>query len=160
VPFYLFTGKRLPERLAEIVIHFHDVPHQIFSLPKSGVRAPAKLVIRLQPDEFIRLYLYAKQPGDSMELRPVSLDLNFAEQFKVRRAEGGYERLLLDAIRGNQALFVRRDEQEQAWRWVEPILNTWANDPKGPQPYAAGTWGPAASMELLKRDGICWHEGN
>ncbi|UZR27577.1 glucose-6-phosphate dehydrogenase [Methylococcus mesophilus] len=160
VPFYLFTGKRLAERLAEIVIHFHDVPHPIFPLPKSGACAPAKLVIRLQPDEFIRLYLYAKQPGDSMELQPVSLDLNFAEQFKVRRTEGGYERLLLDAIRGNQALFVRQDEQEQAWRWVEPILNTWANDPKGPLPYAAGTWGPAASLDLLERDGICWHEGN
>ncbi len=157
VPFYLFTGKRLPTRLAEIVVHFHDVPHHIFPLPSSGSRAPSKLVIRLQPDEYIRLYLNAKAPGDSMELQPVSLDLDFAGKFKGRRAEA-YERLLLDTIRGNQALFVRQDELELAWRWVEPILNTWAADPSGPKPYAAGTWGPAASSELLSRDGFGWHD--
>ncbi|HUL12461.1 MAG TPA: glucose-6-phosphate dehydrogenase [Methylococcaceae bacterium] len=157
VPFYLFTGKRLLTRLAEIVIHFHDVPHHIFPLPSSGSRAPAKLVIRLQPDEFIRLYLNAKAPGDSMELQPVSLDLDFAGKFKTRRAEG-YERLLLDIIRGNQALFVRQDELELAWRWVEPILNTWAEDPSGPKSYKAGTWGPSASAALLSRDGHRWHE--
>jgi glucose-6-phosphate 1-dehydrogenase len=157
VPFYLFTGKRLPTRLAEIVIHFHDVPHHIFPLPSSGSRAPSKLVIRLQPDEYIRLYLNAKAPGDSMELQPVSLDLDFSGKFKGRRAEA-YERLLLDTIRGNQALFVRQDELELAWRWVEPILNTWAADPSGPKPYAAGTWGPSASTELLSRDGFVWHD--
>lgn len=157
VPFYLFTGKRLPSRLAEIVVHFHDVPHHIFPLPKSGTRAPAKLVIRLQPEEYIRLYLNAKVPGDSMELQPVSLDLNFAGKFTVRRAEG-YERLLLDIIRGNQALFVRQDELELAWRWVEPILNTWAADPRGPEHYKAGTWGPSSSAALLSRDGHCWHD--
>jgi glucose-6-phosphate 1-dehydrogenase len=157
VPFYLFTGKRLPKRLAEIVIHFHDVPHHIFPLPSSGSRAPSKLVIRLQPDEYIRLYLNAKAPGDSMELQPVSLDLDFAGKFKSRRAEG-YERLLLDILRGNQALFVRQDELELAWRWVEPILNTWANDPNGPKPYTAGTWGPRASAMLLSRDGHIWHD--
>jgi len=157
VPFYLFTGKRLPTRLAEIVVHFHDVPHHIFPLPSSGSRAPSKLVIRLQPDEYIRLYLNAKAPGDSMELQPVSLDLDFSGKFKGRRAEA-YERLLLDTIRGNQALFVRQDELELAWRWVEPILNTWAADPSGPKPYAAGTWGPSASSELLSRDGFGWHD--
>ncbi|HYE35105.1 glucose-6-phosphate dehydrogenase [Methylocaldum sp.] len=157
VPFYLFTGKRLPTRLAEIVIHFHDVPHHIFPLPSSGSRAPSKLVIRLQPDEYIRLYLNAKAPGNSMELQPVSLDLDFAGKFKTRRAEG-YERLLLDTIRGNQALFVRQDELELAWRWVEPVLNTWASDPSGPKPYAAGTWGPSASSALLSRDGFGWHD--
>jgi len=157
VPFYLFTGKRLPTRLADIVIHFHDVPHHIFPLPRNGSRAPAKLVIRLQPDEYIRLYLNAKVPGDSMQLRPVSLDLDFTSTFSERREEA-YERLLLDIIRGNQALFVRQDELEMAWRWVEPILNTWAADPKGPEPYKAGTWGPAASAELLSRSGHRWHE--
>jgi glucose-6-phosphate 1-dehydrogenase len=157
VPFYLFTGKRLPTRLADIVIHFHDVPHHIFPLPRNGSRAPAKLVIRLQPDESIRLYLNAKAPGHSMQLRPVSLDLDFTSRFSERREEA-YERLLLDIIRGNQSLFVRQDELEMAWRWVEPILNTWAADPKGPEPYKAGTWGPAASAELLSRSGHRWHE--
>lgn len=159
VPFYLFTGKRLPKRLAEIVINFRDVPHQIFPLAPGAAAVPAKLVIRLQPDEYIRLYLYAKQPGDTMELRQVYLDLNFAGAFndKTRRAEG-YERLLMDIIRGNQSLFVRQDELEQAWRWVEPILKVWAADPAGLRLYAAGTWGPAASAELLSRDGFCWHD--
>ena len=159
VPFYLFTGKRLPTRLAEIVITFRDVPHQIFPLASGSAGTPAKLVIRLQPDEYIRLYLFAKQPGDTMELQPVFLDLNFAGAFKTRRAEG-YERLLLDIIRGNQSLFVRQDELEQAWRWVEPILNAWAEDTNGPKSYAAGTWGPAASAELLSRDGFTWHDEN
>ena len=159
VPFYLRTGKRMPEQVAEIVINFHDVPHQIFPIAGGGSSTtPTKLVIRLQPNEFIRLYLYAKQPGDTMDLQRVYLDLNFAEQFKVRRAEGGYERLLLDIIRGNQALFVRQDEQQEAWRWVEPILNVWASDPNGPKPYTAGTWGPSASSALLSRDGFSWHE--
>lgn len=157
VPFYLFTGKRLPARFTEIVIHFRDVPHPIFPLTGGRKQTPVKLVIRLQPEEYIRLYLYVKTPGDDMELQQVYLDLDFAGKFRARREEA-YERLLLDAIRGNQALFVRQDELEQAWRWVEPILNTWAADPTGPQPYAAGTWGPAASAELLSRDGFGWHE--
>lgn len=157
VPFYLRTGKRMPDRLAEIVINFRDVPHPIFPMT-NGNAAHARLEIRLQPDEYIRLYFNAKPPGDTMELQQVYLDLNFAEKFKVRRPEGGYERLLLDVIRGNQALFVRQDEQEQAWRWVEPILNTWAADSGGPKIYTAGTWGPAAASALLSKDGFCWHE--
>jgi glucose-6-phosphate 1-dehydrogenase len=157
VPFYLRTGKRMPDRLAEIVINFRDVPHPIFPMT-NGNTANARLEIRLQPDEYIRLYFYAKPPGDTMELQQVYLDLNFAEQFKVRRPEGGYERLLLDVIRGNQALFVRQDEQEQAWRWVEPILNAWASDAVGPEPYAAGSWGPTAASKLISNDGFCWHE--
>lgn len=157
VPFYLFTGKRLPTRLAEIVVNFRDVPHQIFPLAPGVAHTPAKLVIRLQPDEYMRLYLFAKQPGDIMEIQPVYLDLNFADTSTARRSEG-YERLLLDILRGNQSLFVRQDELEQAWRWVEPILDTWAADRSGPLHYAAGTWGPAASAELLSRDGFVWHD--
>ncbi|QSA98983.1 glucose-6-phosphate dehydrogenase [Methylococcus sp. EFPC2] len=157
VPFYLFTGKRLPARFTEIVIHFRDVPHPIFPVSEGQAPQPAKLVIRLQPEEYIRLYLSVKTPGDNMELQQVYLDLDFASKFKARREEA-YERLLLDAIRGNQALFVRQDELEEAWVWVEPILNTWAADPKGPLPYAAGTWGPSASADLLSRDGYGWHE--
>lgn len=156
VPFFLRTGKRMADRLAEIVINFRDVPHQIFPTGL-GMSTPNKLVIRLQPDEHMKLYFLAKVPGDAMRLQQVSLDLDFGEQFAARRAEA-YERLLLDAIRGNLALFVRQDELEQAWRWVEPIMTAWAQDSNPPKPYTAGTWGPAASSALLSRDGLAWHE--
>ena len=154
VPFYLRTGKRMAERLAEIVINFQTIPHSIFGRQSM---TPNRLVIRLQPDESVRLYLMAKQPGDQMRLSPVYLDLDFKEVFKSRPPEA-YERLLMDVIRGDLSLFVRRDEQAAAWRWVEPILDTWENNPEGPKPYTAGTWGPAASSALLSRDGLCWHE--
>ncbi|TXI83575.1 MAG: glucose-6-phosphate dehydrogenase [Cupriavidus sp.] len=156
VPFYLRTGKRMQSRLAEIVIHFRDVPHAIF--PKPLTLSPQnRLVIQLQPEESIRLYFLAKQPGDTLELTPTSLDLDFASSFKVRRA-GAYERLLRDVIRGRLGLFVRRDEQVQAWRWVEPIIDTWDQSTVPPKPYTAGTWGPAASSALMSRDGALWHE--
>ncbi|SUX29541.1 glucose-6-phosphate dehydrogenase [Chromobacterium vaccinii] len=158
VPFFLRTGKRMQERLAEIVINFRDVPHQVFSGPLGGSHHANRLVIRLQPEESIRLYFLAKEPGDTMRLQPTYLDLDFYKAFKVRRADA-YERLLLDVIRGKLALFMRRDELIEAWRWVEPIMDTWAastNNP--PKQYTAGSWGPAASSALLSRDGISWHE--
>ncbi|MEY2700446.1 MAG: glucose-6-phosphate dehydrogenase [Pseudomonadota bacterium] len=158
VPFFLRTGKRMPERFAEIVVYFRDVPHPIFPVTPGMAQGASRLEIRLQPDEYIRLYFNAKPPGDSMQLQQVYLDLNFAEQFKTRNTEGGYERLLLDIIRGNQALFVRQDELERAWRWVEPILNTWAKDRNGPRPYSSGTWGPSTAATLLSREGFSWHE--
>lgn len=156
VPFYLRTGKRMQSRVAEIVIHFRDVPHAIFPRPLT-LSPQNRLVIRLQPEESIRLYFLVKQPGDTVALTPTSLDLDFANSFKVRRA-GAYERLLLDVIRGRLGLFVRRDEQVQAWRWVEPIIDTWADSTLPPKPYTAGTWGPAASSALLSRDNALWHE--
>ncbi|ESJ09067.1 glucose-6-phosphate 1-dehydrogenase [Cupriavidus sp. HPC(L)] len=156
VPFYLRTGKRMQSRVAEIVIHFRDVPHAIFPRPLT-LSPQNRLVIRLQPEESIRLYFLVKQPGDTVALTPTSLDLDFANSFKVRRA-GAYERLLLDVIRGRLGLFVRRDEQVQAWRWVEPIIDTWAESSLPPKPYTAGTWGPAASSALLSRDDALWHE--
>ncbi len=156
VPFYLRTGKRMQSRVAEIVIHFRDVPHAIFPRPLT-LSPQNRLVIQLQPEESIRLYCLVKQPGDTLELTPTSLDLDFANSFKVRRA-GAYERLLLDVIRGRLGLFVRRDEQVQAWRWVEPIIDTWEASTVPPKPYTAGTWGPAASSALMSRDGGLWHE--
>lgn len=156
VPFYLRTGKRMQERLAEIVINFRPVPHSIFGLPLGGQSAN-RLVIQLQPEESVRLYLLAKQPGDQMRLRSVHLDLDFDETFKTRRPDA-YERLLADVIRGRLTLFMRRDEQEEAWKWVEPILDAWESSDEPPKMYTAGTWGPAASSALLSRDGFCWHE--
>ncbi|MBV8468105.1 MAG: glucose-6-phosphate dehydrogenase [Burkholderiales bacterium] len=156
VPFYLRTGKRMQERLAEIVINFREVPHSIFAMPPESQTAN-RLVIRLQPEESVKLYLLAKQPGDRMKLRSVHLDLDFDETFKTRRLDA-YERLLMDVIRGQLTLFMRRDELDEAWKWVEPILDNWEQSDDTPKTYTAGTWGPAASSALLSRDGFCWHE--
>ncbi len=157
VPFYLRTGKRMQERLAEIVVNFRQVPHCIFDMPACP-QTPNRLVIRLQPDESVKLYLLAKQPGgDEIRLRPVFLDLDFDETFKTRRPDA-YERLLTDVIRGRLTLFMRGDELEEAWKWVEPILDAWQASYDSPKTYQAGSWGPAASTALLSRDGFCWPE--
>ena len=156
VPFYLRTGKRLPERRAEIVISFRDVPLTLFDVPAT-VQPANRLVIRLQPDECISLHMLAKQPGDGMRLQPTVLNLDLQSASSHRRADA-YERLLLDVIRGRLGLFMRRDELTEAWRWVEPILAAWHDEPAAPRPYTAGTWGPAASTALLSRGGALWHE--
>ncbi|CDW95217.1 MULTISPECIES: glucose-6-phosphate dehydrogenase [unclassified Thiomonas] len=156
VPFFLRTGKRLQERLAEIVINFRAVPLSLFGGPV-GLQGANRLVIRLQPDESISLHFLAKEPGDGMRLHPTQLDLDFESTAQKRRADA-YERLLLDVIRGQLGLFMRRDELTAAWRWVEPILDCWERNGEAPKTYTAGTWGPAASSALLSRDGASWHE--
>lgn len=154
VPFYLRTGKRLASRHAQIVVNFRPVPHPIFP----GSSRANKLVINLQPEDGLELHLLATKGSSHGELlAPVSLDLDFDKAFASERV-GAYERLLLDAIAGRLNLFVRSDEQEQAWRWVEPIAHAWACDPNGPRPYAAGTWGPPASSAMIARDGSTWDE--
>ena len=154
VPFYLRTGKCLAARDAHIVVNFREVPHPIFP----GTRQANKLVIKLQPEDGLELHLLAvKGSGTSEVLAPVSLDLDFEKAFDSERV-GAYERLLLDAIAGRLNLFVRSDEQEQAWRWVEPVLDAWSHDTVGPRPYAAGSWGPAAASALIARDGCTWAE--
>ena len=154
VPFYLRTGKRLGSRNAQIVVNFREVPHPIFP----GSSRANKLVINLQPDDGLELHLLAaKGSGQGELLAPVKLDLDFDKAFPTERV-GAYERLLLDAIAGKLNLFVRSDEQEQAWRWVEPILHAWAADPAGPRPYAAGSWGPPAASAMVARDGCTWDE--
>ena len=156
VPFYLRTGKRMADQLAEIVVRFKPIPHSIFAQP-TGSFQPNSLVIRLQPDEGLHLNLMAKTPGDNMRLKPVDLELDFRETFKMPRMEA-YERLLLDVLRGQLTLFMRSDELEAAWEWVEPILNYWDQEDSEPIPYASGTWGPAASSALIGRDGLQWRE--
>jgi len=154
VPFYLRTGKRLAARDAQIVVNFRAVPHPIFP----GTTQANKLVIKLQPEDGLELHLLAaKGTGSDERLTPVSLDLDFDKAFPSERV-GAYERLLLDALAGRLNLFVRSDEQEQAWRWVEPVLAAWAADAGGPRPYAAGSWGPAAASALVARDGCAWAE--
>ena len=156
VPFYLRTGKRMADRLAEIVVRFKPIPHSIFNQPTNSFQ-PNSLVIRLQPDEGLRMNLMAKTPGDGMRLKQAELELDFREQFKAPRMEA-YERLLLDVLRGQLTLFMRGDELEAAWEWVEPILNHWEQEDSMPVPYTAGTWGPAASSALIGRDGLQWRE--
>ncbi|HNC76650.1 MAG: glucose-6-phosphate dehydrogenase [Pseudomonadales bacterium] len=156
VPFYLRTGKRLQNRISEIVINFHQVPHSIFE-PGSGALINNRLVLRLQPEEGVRLAMMAKQPGPGMQLRSVDLNLDFAETFKGRLPDA-YERLLIDVIRGRPTLFMRRDEQEAAWRWCEPILAGWDQHPDNLKKYISGTWGPTAAIALIERDGFTWHE--
>ena len=157
VPFYLRTGKRLPSRDANIVVQFREVPHPIFS----GTRQANKLVIKLQPEDGLELHLLAAKgstaPNGLDTLSPVSLDLDFDKAFPTERV-GGYERLLLDALAGRLSLFVRSDEQEQAWRWVEPILEAWQAADAPPRPYMAGSWGPAAASALVARDDNTWSE--
>ncbi len=156
VPFYLRTGKRMADRLAEIVVRFKPIPHSIFNQPTSSFQ-PNSLVIRLQPDEGLSMNLMAKTPGDSMRLKQAELELDFREQFKAPRMEA-YERLLLDVLRGQLTLFMRGDELEAAWEWVEPILEHWEQDDSAPAPYTSGTWGPAAASALIGRDGLQWRE--
>jgi glucose-6-phosphate 1-dehydrogenase len=160
VPFYLRTGKRLPNRHSEILIQFRGVPHSIFERRGATVR-PNKLVIRLQPEENIRLLLMAKQPGldrDGIRLREVPLDLGLANAFADTRRRIAYERLLLDLIEGDPTLFVRRDEVEAQWEWIDAIRAGWAVSGLTPRPYAAGTWGPSAAIALTERDGVSWNE--
>jgi glucose-6-phosphate 1-dehydrogenase len=156
VPFYLRTGKRMQERVAEIVVNFQRVPHQILE-PTRGAFAHNRLVIRLQPDDALMLQVQAKTPGDGMRLQPMSLSLLFEDSDSTRRLDA-YERLLMDVIRGRLTLFMRRDEQEAAWQWVEPIMHGWSQSNEAPKPYTSGTWGPAASSALIGRDSCAWHE--
>ena len=159
VPFYLRTGKRLPSRLSEIAVQFRPIPHSIFDKTAGPINAN-RLVLRLQPDEGVKLWLMIKDPGPGgMRLQHVPLDMTFAEAFSVRNPDA-YERLLMDVVRGNQTLFMRRDEVAAAWHWIDPILDYWKISNDLPKPYTAGTWGPAAAVALIERDGRTWYEGS
>ena len=156
VPFYLRTGKRMPHRYSEIVVQFRDVPHDLFAAENSDVQAN-KLVIRLQPQEGIQLQMMYKVRGlgGGMKLQKAELNLS-TEDFKPPR--NAYERLLFDVVRGNQTLFVRRDEVEVAWSWVDDIMQAWQRETAAPKHYSAGTWGPTAAIALAERNGHSWHE--
>ena len=155
VPFYLRTGKRMSARRSEIVIAFKPVPHSIF-----GEREPQanRLVIRLQPDEAVRLFIQIKEPGPGgLRIKSLPLNLSYAENFTLRYPDA-YERLLMDVVRGNLALFMRRDEVEAAWLWVDGIIDAWEEAGAAPDTYAAGTDGPVSAAVLLDRDGRNWWE--
>ncbi|MFC5384771.1 glucose-6-phosphate dehydrogenase [Aquamicrobium segne] len=157
VPFYLRTGKRMATRVSEIVIEFKPIPHSIFG-ENAGPIFANQLVIRLQPDEGVKQFIMIKDPGPGgMRLRQIPLDMTFAESFR-ERAPDAYERLIMDVVRGNQTLFMRRDEVEAAWSWIDPIQDAWENARQEAQGYTSGTWGPSASIALIERDGRTWHE--
>ncbi|APH54051.1 Glucose-6-phosphate 1-dehydrogenase [Granulibacter bethesdensis] len=157
VPFYMRTGKRLPQKVSEVVIQFKHVPYSIFPSDSTELQAN-RLVIRLQPDEGMRLVTMQKDPGPGgLRLRPARLNISFEEAFGMRYPDA-YERLLMDTVRGNPSLFMRRDEVEAAWIWSDPILEAWRNSTEGPRMYPAGSWGPTASIALIERDGRTWHE--
>jgi len=160
VPFYLRTGKRMPNRDTEIFIQFKDVPYSIFA-SRGATTRPNKLIIGLQPTESIELRLMSKTPGldrQGVRLREIPLDIGLANAFSEYRRRIAYERLLLDLIEGDPTLFVRRDEVEAQWAWIDGIRAAWAEKGMTPRAYAAGTWGPSAAIALTERDGISWHE--
>ena len=143
--------------MSEIVVTFRKIPHSIFDGTAGNV-VQNQLVMRLQPDEGVKQWLMIKDPGPGgMRLRHVPLDMSFAESFAGRNPDA-YERLLLDVVRGNQTLFMRKDEVEAAWGWIDPILTAWGEKTVRPQGYTAGTWGPSGSIALIERDGRTWHE--
>ncbi|MEP7221573.1 MAG: glucose-6-phosphate dehydrogenase [Novosphingobium sp.] len=160
VPFYLRTGKRLPERVTEIIINFRRVPHSIFA-SKAAKTEPNRLVIGIQPEENLTLSLMTKVPGldrGGIRLRPVPLDIAMDDAFAGPTRRIAYERLLLDLIEGDQTLFVRRDEVEAQWDWIDAIRASWADHGLSPRTYTAGSWGPSAAIALAERDGVTWHE--
>jgi glucose-6-phosphate 1-dehydrogenase len=161
VPFFLRTGKRLPERRTQIAIQFKPVPHSIFGGAASEDLVANRLVIDLQPDEDIELVLMNKAPGLShgglrLQSLPLSLSLLRSYEGPGKRRRIAYERLLLDVIAGNSTLFVRRDEVEAAWKWVDGVADAWGEAGMAPKPYAAGSWGPAGAFALIERSDRAW----
>jgi glucose-6-phosphate 1-dehydrogenase len=160
VPFYLRTGKRLPERKTEIAIQFKPVPHSIFA-GHGANSEPNRLIIGIQPQENVRMSVMAKVPGldrGGLRLREVPLDISMPNAFAGARRRIAYERLLLDLIEGDQTLFVRRDEVEAQWQWIDAIRQSWTDNHLEPKTYTAGSWGPSAAIALAERDGVTWHE--
>ena len=157
VPFYLRTGKRMSSRHSDIVIQFKRAPHDLFGEQSTNVN---KLVIRLQPDEAVRLYVQIKEPGPGgLRVKSLPLNLSYAESFMLRYPDA-YERLLMDVVRGNLSLFMRRDEVEAAWRWVDGLIEAWEASGYQPETYPAGTDGPMSAAMLMDRDNRSWWKEN
>ncbi|MXP67368.1 glucose-6-phosphate dehydrogenase [Pantoea sp. Aalb] len=159
VPLYLRTGKRLSTKCSEIVVYFKNIEMNLFK--DYYVKLPQnKLTIRLQPDEGVDIEILNKVPGldHKHKLQTTKLDLSYSETFTQSHLADAYERLLLESMRGIQALFVRRDEVEAAWNWVDSIIDAWSTDTNSLKLYKAGTWGPIASVAMISRDGRSWNE--
>jgi glucose-6-phosphate 1-dehydrogenase len=155
VPFYVRTGKRLPTRVTEIVIHFKQTPHHLFRRVV-GKLTGNLLIIRIQPDEGILLKFDMKEPGAGFSVKNVNMDFHYSDLADTR-VPSAYERLLHDVMLGDSTLFSRDDEVETAWRFIEPIQNAWINNPRIKiYGYAAGTWGPEPSNDLIEGEGLTW----
>ena len=161
VPFYIRTGKRLPEKNSKIVIHFKQSPHYIFDQDQKNL-VNNKLIIQLQPEEGIMLDVLTKEQGldKGMRLRTGPLHLDFSEAFKSDRIPDAYERLLFEVMKGNQNLFVHREEIKHAWVWCDRIIEGWKQSGTPPKRYPAGSWGPTASIAMITQDGRSWYEDN
>ena len=161
VPFFLRTGKRMPEKRTQIVIQFKPVPHSIFGNAANEDLVANRLVIDLQPQEDIALTLMNKLPGVSkggmrLQSMPLSLSLLSTYEGPGARRRIAYERLLIDVLHGDNTLFVRRDEVEEAWRWVDGVADAWTDAGLKPKPYAAGSWGPSGAFALIERSERAW----
>ena len=150
VPFYIRTGKKMPTRVTEVVIHFKSVPHHLFGSSQSSVANNNQLIIRIQPDEGILLKFGMKTPGAGFDVQTVNMDFHYSDLADTV-VPAAYERLLLDCMQGDATLYARGDAVEQAWQFVQPIINAWQNNPEIPiYGYPAGTWGPEDSNKLMK----------
>jgi glucose-6-phosphate 1-dehydrogenase len=155
VPFYLRTGKRLPKGVTDVAVQFHSAPLALFEDGGAADTLPSLLIVRIQPDEGISLRFLSKQPGTGMRLRPVSMDFHYGASFGVR-LPSAYETLLLDALTGDNTLFIRQDMVEAGWTVVEPILQEWARHRPDFPNYPAGSWGPPEADQMLARRGHAW----
>ncbi|MCS5588265.1 MAG: glucose-6-phosphate dehydrogenase [Porticoccaceae bacterium] len=158
VPFYLRTGKRMKEKVTQIVITYKDNPHAIFA--DDDAEANNRLVIRLQPNEGIQLEMVSKKQSmkERLSLEKRTLNLDFLDPQGDDRIADAYERLLLEVINGDQWLFVSRDEIEASWQWCDDLLEAWADKKVGTKPYSAGSWGPSKAEVLIENDGRSWYE--
>jgi glucose-6-phosphate 1-dehydrogenase len=156
VPFYLRTGKRLPKKVSEISIQFREVPHLIFQSAAQQA-SPNILTMRIHPNEGIALRFESKMPGPDLRTRTVDMDFSYGSAFGIASSDA-YDRLLIDCMMGDQTLFTRADEVEEAWRVVTPALSAWEapSDPASIPQYEAGTWEPKEAEEMINRDGRSW----
>ena len=158
-PFYLRTGKFMPEKLSEIIVRFRSPPLTLFQKQCESLVYPNDLVIRVQPEEGIGLRMNGKVPGGALQIKPVRLDFEYKTTFNVEPPEA-YERLIHDAMIGDQTLFIRGDEAEAAWAVIDPIETGWRESGKKPEPYAPGSWGPKRAAQLIESDGRGWAHAN
>ena len=157
MPFYIRTGKFLPQKISEVVVRFRSPPLTLFQKQCESLVYPNDLIVRVQPEEGISWRLNGKVPGGEMNIKSVALDFLYKTAFNVEPPEA-YERLLNDAMNGEQTLFIRGDEAEAAWAVIDPIEQGWAASKTPPEAYSPNTWGPAKAMKLIEEDGRRWFQ--
>ncbi|MBN2519256.1 MAG: glucose-6-phosphate dehydrogenase, partial [Bacteroidales bacterium] len=156
IPFYIRTGKRLPIRVTEIVIHFKHTPHHLFCMDQSITQNPNQLILRIQPDEGILLKFGMKVPGAGFRVQTVNMDFHYKDLANIR-LPSAYERLLLDCMQGDSTLYARGDAVEETWKFITPIINIWEKSNENIiSGYPAGSWGPKISDELIEGKDITW----